>query len=117
MRRGILLVPSRRGLPVLLREPFVTAPGVVHKTIAGWKRPADLPEVTRAMPLALALALRWDGHLDPDGWDRARRVYVEGDRLGTVITAAWDFEGDERAMLAVGEALRWRGLVDRVEVL
>jgi len=116
VRWGVLLVLSRRGLPVLLRGVAVEAPGVAHLTIAGWKRPDEIPAVTRAMPLALGLALRWGGVLDPDGWDRARRVYVEGDRSGAPITGAWDFDPDDRALLGVGNALRARGLVERVEV-
>lgn len=74
--------------------------------------------MTRAMPLALALALRWDGRLDPDGWDRARRVYVEDDHGGgRLVPGAWDFDPDDRTLHALAEALRLRGLADAVELL
>lgn len=116
-RWGVVLPIYRPGVTRLLVEPYMFAPGTLHRTIDGWRRPADLPEVTRAMPLAIGLALRWDGVLDPWGWDRARRVYVAGaPDHGLSVPDAWDFDPDDRALLAVAEGLRVRGLVGRAEV-
>jgi hypothetical protein len=117
-RWGVVLVVGRRSYETLLGPDPTTAPGCLHRTFAGWQRPADLPAVTRAAPLGLGLALRWGGVLDPAGWDRARRVFVETDRNhGTRVPGAWDFHPEDRTLLSLAEALRVRGLVERVEVL
>lgn len=116
-RWGVVLVIGRRGLGRLLRDPVAEAPGALFRTSTGWARPSDLPRVTRAAPLDLGLALRWGGELDTDGWDRARRVFVELDPLaGRHVPGAWDFDPDDRTLLGVAEGLRYNGLATRIEV-